>query len=1401
MGSRFGIALIVSILVIGIITSEASAANLSVTASPAGGLYNTAKSVTLTPSSTATIYYTLDGSTPTTSSTQYTAPISISTTKTLKYFATNSVQTSIVYSQVYTIDTVLPSAVISSPAKNANLPVNVPISVSGSASDANGLASVMVKMDAAGTYDVVTPKAPGDYSSWTVVKKFTTTGAHSLTVRAIDNAQNIFYYTINVNVFLDTTPPVITANPAGGAYSTTQNVVLSSNEPATIYYTTNGITPTNSSAKYSSAIPISANTTLQYYGVDQSGNPSTVQSQTYTFNLSVTASPAGGLYNTAKSVTLTPSSTATIYYTLDGSTPTTSSTQYTAPISISTTKTLKYFATNSVQTSIVYSQVYTIDTVLPSAVISSPAKNANLPVNVPISVSGSASDANGLASVMVKMDAAGTYDVVTPKAPGDYSSWTVVKKFTTTGAHSLTVRAIDNAQNIFYYTINVNVFLDTTPPVITANPAGGAYSTTQNVVLSSNEPATIYYTTNGITPTNSSAKYSSAIPISANTTLQYYGVDQSGNPSTVQSQTYTNLNLPTASITQPTTNQVFVVPNVIVNGTATAGTYPLSGVLVSLDAANATLANGTATWTKTFTGLSIGAHTITAQGTDVNGSVGATTSVSFDIESFVIQDEPPIVNAGSNQIVFANSLVQLSGTATDPDGDPMTFQWTQVNGTSVTLANSTTLTPSFTAPQVNADTNVAFRLNATDSYGTSSKSDVVVTIKNNLPTASITQPTTNQVFVVPNVIVNGTATAGTYPLSGVLVSLDAANATLANGTATWTKTFTGLSIGAHTITAQGTDVNGSVGATTSVSFDIESFVIQDEPPIVNAGSNQIVFANSLVQLSGTATDPDGDPMTFQWTQVNGTSVTLANSTTLTPSFTAPQVNADTNVAFRLNATDSYGASSKSDVVVTIKSTGSFRNVNVQTFPDNVANYLVTSSADVNSTIGLNSTWIETKNSSSNTWVKRIENTPDSDFNNVTCGYVSYTVPGSAGFADKNGCTAVPWGFEIWGCWTNSTNGKVACDYSPQAGFGNKKAVDAYFDNSVTYEGAYSTKITGLYSNSTAVMAIPSYPVGNKLYEVGKPDIVPGETYRMELMVKLQNVKGTGCVTVDNPPKPEVFCGFRIYQTFFDSNGNAPKYVYYDQRYNGTSDWFKVTFDAKAAAPTGPDSTLVRGDPAIELAGQGTVWVDALRFYSLDSASPMDLKRPDITSLNVTSTSGTVTYFAPGKTNTPVNVNSNLMYTEGTGATGTYVYMWPNSVITISKWTHYTGPDNPFGLTADIAYRNSYGGIATVTASVNGTNYPLNCSFLTTSTAPKVFSCDLKAAGIDTAAKINNLTLKVQLDSSSNGSIDSIKLGVHRKPITPANTWVPVKMTWFTVKSIPDWRIGFTDANGNVFYSK
>jgi hypothetical protein len=80
----------------------------------------------------------------------------------------------------------------------------------------------------------------------------------------------------------DSTPPVVTVSPSGGTYRTPQSVTLSSSEPGTIYYTTDGTTPTKASTVYSSPLQVATTTTLKFFAVDTDGNIGDEVTQVYT---------------------------------------------------------------------------------------------------------------------------------------------------------------------------------------------------------------------------------------------------------------------------------------------------------------------------------------------------------------------------------------------------------------------------------------------------------------------------------------------------------------------------------------------------------------------------------------------------------------------------------------------------------------------------------------------------------------------------------------------------------------------------------------------------------------------------------------------------------------------------------------------------------------------------------------------------------------------------------------------------------------------------------------------------------------------------------------------------------------------------------------------------------------
>jgi len=159
-------------------------------------------------------------------------------------------------------------------------------------------------------------------------------------------------------------------SPGGGAYSSAQNVAISTTTSgASIRYTIDGSTPSETAGTlYSGPINIGSTTTLKAIAYENGFADSAVTSATYTIGsqqqvAAPAFSPAPGTYSSAQSVAIsTTTGGATIHYTIDGSTPTsTTGTVYTAPVSISGTTTLKAIAFESGFTdSPVTSGVYTI---------------------------------------------------------------------------------------------------------------------------------------------------------------------------------------------------------------------------------------------------------------------------------------------------------------------------------------------------------------------------------------------------------------------------------------------------------------------------------------------------------------------------------------------------------------------------------------------------------------------------------------------------------------------------------------------------------------------------------------------------------------------------------------------------------------------------------------------------------------------------------------------------------------------------------------------------------------------------------------------------------------------------------------------------------------------------------
>ena len=189
----------------------------------------------------------------------------------------------------------------------------------------------------------------------------------------------------------DTVAPATIANPKGGTYISSQSVSLITSEPThvTTHYTIDGSMPILSSPVYTTPIPITQNTILKFFSIDTNNNKEYVHVEIYQIDTAAydavppvtTPSVISGTYDTLTDVILTTDKPAMVYWSTNGTNPTTSNYtgKDTAPVTIPLSKgktTLKFFSESlyDIQES-VQTQIYTV----------LPKENNVVPTNVFVS--------------------------------------------------------------------------------------------------------------------------------------------------------------------------------------------------------------------------------------------------------------------------------------------------------------------------------------------------------------------------------------------------------------------------------------------------------------------------------------------------------------------------------------------------------------------------------------------------------------------------------------------------------------------------------------------------------------------------------------------------------------------------------------------------------------------------------------------------------------------------------------------------------------------------------------------------------------------------------------------------------------------------------------------------------
>ena len=322
--------------------------------------------------------------------------------------------------------------------------------------------------------------------------------------------------------------------------------------------------------------------------------------------------------------------------------------------------------------------------------------------------------------------------------------------------------------------------------------------------------------------------------------------------------------------------------------------------------------SGADTATPSFTSPIVPAQAVLSFQLTVTAN-GQTATDTVDIT--VRADRGPNVNAGVDQIVDGRTAVNLFGSASDPEGDALTYAWTVVDaptGVVINLQGADTATPSFTSPDIKVEGTITFRLTVT-SNGLSNSDTVTVRVRaDRAPVANAGSD--RSVNAGESVSLSG---SGSDPESDALayawVQTAGPSVTLA-GPNTASPSFTAPRVTNETVlTFQLTITANDLTATDTVSITIRS----DRAPVANAGVDRTVEGRASVTLQGFGSDADGDAVTYDWTQVAGPAVSLTGADTATPSFTSPTVAEQTVLTFQLTVT-AGGLTATDTVTITVR---------------------------------------------------------------------------------------------------------------------------------------------------------------------------------------------------------------------------------------------------------------------------------------------------------------------------------------------------------------------------------------------------------------------------------------------------------------------------------------------------